>query len=37
MVPKSTSTLLLNLEAIKRVMVEKHNEKLKAKGMAGAA
>jgi hypothetical protein len=36
-VPKSTCTLLPDLEAIKRVMVEKHNEKLKAKGKAGTA
>jgi hypothetical protein len=37
MVPKSTHTLLPDLEAIERVMVEKHNEKLKAKGKAGTA
>jgi hypothetical protein len=37
MVPKSTCTLLLNLEAIKQVMVEKHNKKLKEKGKAGTA
>jgi hypothetical protein len=36
-VPKSTCTLLPDLEAIKRVMVEKHHEKLKAKGKAGTA
>jgi hypothetical protein len=36
-VTKSTPTLLPDLEAIKRVMVEKHNEKLKAKGKAGTA
>ncbi len=36
-VPKSSCMLLLDLEAIKRVMVEKHNEKLKAKGMASTA
>ncbi len=37
MVPKSTRTLLPDLEAIKRVMAEKHNEKLKTKGKAGTA
>jgi hypothetical protein len=37
MVPKSTCMLLPDLEAIKQVMVEKHNEKLKAKGKAGTA
>ncbi len=36
-VPKSTRTLLPDLEAIKRVMVEKQNKKLKAKGMAATA
>jgi hypothetical protein len=36
-VPESTCTLLLGLEAIEQVMVEKHNEKLKAKGKAGTA
>jgi hypothetical protein len=36
-VPKSTCTLLPDLEAIKLVMVEKHNKKLKAKGKAGTA
>jgi hypothetical protein len=36
-VPKLTCTLLPNLEAIKQVMVEKHNKKLKTKGMAGTA
>jgi hypothetical protein len=36
-VPKSTCMLLLDLEAIKRVMVEKQNKKLKAKGKAGTA
>ncbi len=36
MVPKSTHTLLLNLEAIKQVMVEK-SAKLKEKGKGGAA
>jgi hypothetical protein len=36
-VPKSTCTLLPDLEAIEQVMVEKHNEKLKAKGKAGTA
>jgi hypothetical protein len=34
MVPKLPRTLLLDLENIKQVMVEKHNEKLKAKGKA---
>jgi hypothetical protein len=37
MVSKSTHTLLLDLEAIERVMVEKHNKKLNAKGKAGTA
>ncbi len=37
MVPKSTHTLLPDLEAIKHVMVEKHNEKLKAKGKTSTA
>ncbi len=36
-VPESTHTLLPDLEAIKRVMVEKHNKKLKVKGKAGTA
>jgi hypothetical protein len=36
-VPKSTCTLLLDLEAIKQVMVEKHNKKPKAKSKAGTA
>jgi hypothetical protein len=36
-IPKSTFTLLPDLEAIEQVMVEKHNEKLKAKGKAGTA
>ncbi len=36
-VPESTRTLLPDLEAIEQVMVEKHNKKLKAKGMAGTA
>ncbi len=36
-VPKSTCTLLPDLEAIKRVMVEKHSQKLKAKGKGGTA
>jgi hypothetical protein len=36
-VPKSHRTLLPDLEAIKQVMVEKHNKKLKAKGKAGTA
>ncbi len=35
-VPESTCTLLPDLEAIKRVMVE-HNKKLKAKGKAATA
>ena len=37
MVPESTCTLLLDLEAIKQVMVEKQNKKLKAKGKAATA
>jgi hypothetical protein len=37
MVPKSTHTLLLDLEAIKQVVVEKQSEKLKAKGKAISA
>jgi hypothetical protein len=37
MVPESTCTLLADLEAIKHVMVEKHNKKLKAKGKASTA
>ncbi len=36
-VPKLTCTLLLHLEAIERVMVEKHSQKLKAKGKGGTA
>ncbi len=36
-VPKLTCTLLLDLEAIKQVMVEKHSKKLKVKGKAGTA
>jgi hypothetical protein len=36
-VPKSTCTLLPAHEAIKQVMVEKQNKKLKAKGKAGKA
>jgi hypothetical protein len=36
-VPKSTRTLLPDLEAIKQVMVEKRSEKLKAKGKGGTA
>jgi hypothetical protein len=36
-VPKSTHTLLLDLEAIERVMVEKHSQKLKAKDNGGTA
>ncbi len=34
-VPKSTCTLLLDLEAIKQVMVEKKGASLKAKGKGG--
>ncbi len=34
-VPKSTCTLLPDLEAIEQVMVEKHSQKLKAKGKGG--
>ncbi len=37
MVPKSTCTLLPDLEAIKRVMVEKQGANLKAKGKGGTA
>jgi hypothetical protein len=37
MVLKSTRALLPDLEAIKRVMVEKQNEKLKANGKTIAA
>jgi hypothetical protein len=37
MVPKSMHALLPNLEAIERVMVEKQNENLKAKGKTAAA
>jgi hypothetical protein len=37
MVPKSTRTLLLDLEAIKRVMVEKKGANLKAKGKGSTA
>jgi hypothetical protein len=36
-VPKSTCTLLLDLKAIEGVMVEKHSQKLKAKGKGGTA
>ncbi len=36
-VPKSTHTLLPDLEAIERVMVEKQDAKLKAKGKGGTA
>jgi hypothetical protein len=36
-VPESTCILLPDLEAIKQVMVEKQNKKLKAKGKAGTA
>jgi hypothetical protein len=37
MVPKSTHTLLPDLEAIEQVMVEKHSQKLKAKSKGGTA
>jgi hypothetical protein len=37
MVPKSTRTLLLDLETIEQVMVEKHSQKLKAKGKGSTA
>jgi hypothetical protein len=37
MVPESTHTLLPDLEAIERVMVEKHSQKLKVKGKGGTA
>jgi hypothetical protein len=36
-VPKSTCTLLPDLEAIEQVLVEKHSQKLKAKGKGGTA
>ena len=36
-VPKSTRTMLPDLEAIERVMVEKNSAKLKAKGKGGTA
>jgi hypothetical protein len=36
-VPKSTCTLLPDLEAIEQVMVEKQSKKLKAKGKGGIA
>ncbi len=36
-VPESTCTLLLDLEAIEQVMVEKKGANLKAKGMGGTA
>ncbi len=36
-VPKSTCTLLPDLEAIEQVMVEKQGAKLKAKGKGGTA
>ncbi len=36
-VPKSTCTLLLDLEAIEQVMVEKQSQKLKAKGKGSTA
>jgi hypothetical protein len=35
--PELTCTLLLDLEAIEHVMVEKQNKKLKAKGKASTA
>ncbi len=37
MVPKSTRTLFPDLEAIEQVMVEKHSQKLKAKGKGSTA
>jgi hypothetical protein len=37
MVPESTRTLLPNLEAIKRVMVDKKGANLKEKGKGGTA
>ncbi len=37
MIPKSTPVLLLDLEAIKQVIVEKQNERLKGKGKDSAA
>ncbi len=37
MVPELTCTFLLDLEAIEQVMVETHNQKLKAKGKGGTA
>ncbi len=37
MVPKSTCTLLPDLKAIEQVTVEKHSQKLKAKGKGGTA
>jgi hypothetical protein len=37
MVPKSTCTLLRDLEAIGQVMVEKQSKKIKAKGKGGTA
>ncbi len=36
-VPELTCTLLLDLEAIEQVMVEKHSQKLKVKGKDGTA
>jgi hypothetical protein len=36
-VPESTPTLLLDLEAVEHVMVEKHNKKFKVKGKASTA
>jgi hypothetical protein len=37
MIPESMGALLPDLEAIKHVMVEKQNKKLKAKGKASTA
>jgi hypothetical protein len=37
MVPKSTCTLLPDLEAIEQVMVDKQSKKLKAKGKGSTA
>jgi hypothetical protein len=37
MVPESTPVMLPDLEAIKRVMAEKENKKLRAKGKAATA
>jgi hypothetical protein len=36
-VPESTCTLLMDLDAIEQVMVEKNSQKLKAKGKGGTA